>query len=250
MGDAPRWFQLYAGRNREVMSSMIHRAQTAGYGAIVVTMDTTMLGWREVDLTNAYLPFFTGDGIANYLSDPAFLSRLETSPADDPQAALAEWLRTFVSPAFGWPDVDFIRGVTKLPLLLKGILHPADAELAIAHGADGIIVSNHGGRQVDGAVGAADALPAVVDAVRGRVPVLMDSGIRRGADVVKALALGAAAVFIGRPYAFALAAAGEAGVAQVIRNLHADTDLALGLSGQRSAREVDRSLLSGASTTR
>jgi len=250
MGDAPRWFQLYAGRNREVVTSMIRRAEVAGYRALVVTMDATMLGWREADLTNAYLPFLAGEGIANYLSDPAFLSRLTKSPADDPKAAIAEWLRIFVNPAFGWADVDFIRGVTKLPLLLKGILHPKDADLAVAHGADGVIVSNHGGRQVDGAVGAADALPAVVDAVRGRVPVLMDSGIRRGADVVKALALGAAAVLIGRPYAFALAVAGEAGVRQVIRNLQADIDLELGLSGQRSAREVDGSLLIGGATVR
>jgi lactate 2-monooxygenase len=149
-----------------------------------------------------------------------------------------------VNPSFSWSDVRFIRSVTKLPLLLKGILHPADAELAVSHDADGIIVSNHGGRQVDGAVAALDALPVVVDAVRGRVPVLMDSGIRRGADVVKAMALGASAVLIGRPYAYALAVAGEAGVRQVIRNLRADIDLELGLSGRDSVRGLDRSLLS------
>ena len=245
MGSAARWFQLYAGRSREVIASMIRRAEAAGYGALVLTLDTTMLGWRETDLTNAYLPFLAGEGIVNYLSDPAFLASLHKSPQDDPRGAITEWLRIFVNPSFGWPEVDFIRGVTKLPLLLKGILHPLDADLAVAHGADGIIVSNHGGRQVDGAVGAADALPLVVDAVRGRVPVLMDSGIRRGADVLKALALGAAAVLIGRPYAFALAASGEAGVRHVIRNLQADIDLEFGLSGLRSVREADRSLLTG-----
>jgi lactate 2-monooxygenase len=244
MGDAPRWFQLYAGRSHEVISSMIRRAEAAGYSALVLTLDTTMLGWREADLTNAFLPFLNGDGIANYLSDPAFLARLAKPPNEDPQAAIAEWLRIFVNPSFGWKDVDLIRGITKLPFLLKGIMHPADAELAIQHGADGIIVSNHGGRQVDGAVGAADALPVIVDAVRGRVPVLMDSGIRRGADVLKAIALGASAVMIGRPYAFGLAAAGEAGVRQVIRNLQADTDLEMGLSGLRSISEIGPSLLS------
>jgi lactate 2-monooxygenase len=244
MGDAPRWFQLYAGRSHEVIASMIGRAEAAGYSALVLTLDTTMLGWREADLTNAYLPFLNGDGIANYLSDPAFLARLAKPPKEDPQAAIAEWLRIFVNPSFGWKDVDLIRGITKLPFLLKGIMHPSDAELAIQHGADGIIVSNHGGRQVDGAVGAADALPVIADAVRGRVPVLMDSGIRRGADVLKAIALGASAVMIGRPYAFALAAAGEAGVRQVIRNLQADTDLEMGLSGLRSVREIGPALLS------
>ena len=244
MGDAPRWFQLYAGRSHEVITSMIRRAEAAGYSALVLTLDTTMLGWRETDLTNAFLPFLNGHGIANYLSDPAFLGRLAKPATDDPKAAIAEWLRIFVNPAFGWNDVDRIRGITKLPFLLKGIMHPADAELAIQHGADGIIVSNHGGRQVDGAVGAADALPVIVDAVRGRVPVLMDSGIRRGADVLKAIALGASAVMIGRPYAFALGAAGEAGVRHVIRNLQADTDLEMGLSGLRSVSEIGPSLLS------
>jgi lactate 2-monooxygenase len=244
MGDAPRWFQLYAGRSHEVISSMIRRAEAAGYSALVLTLDTTMLGWREADLANAFLPFLNGDGIANYLSDPAFLARLAKPPKEDPKAAIAEWLRIFVNPSFGWNDVDRIRGTTKLPFLLKGIMHPADAELAIQHGADGIIVSNHGGRQVDGAAGAADALPLVVAAVRGRVPVLMDSGIRRGADVLKAIALGASAVMIGRPYAFALGAAGEAGVRHVIRNLQADTDLTMGLSGLRSVGEIGPSLLS------
>jgi lactate 2-monooxygenase len=245
MGDAPRWFQLYAGRSHEVIASMIGRAEAAGYAALVLTLDTTMLGWREADLTNAYLPFLRGDGIANYLSDPAFLASLAKPPAEDPKAAIAEWLRIFVNPSFAWKDVDRIRRATKLPFLLKGIMHPADAELAIAHGADGIIVSNHGGRQVDGAAGAADALPLVVDVVRGRVPVLMDSGIRRGADVLKAIALGASAVMIGRPYAFALGAAGEAGVRHVIRNLRADTDLEMGLSGLRSVGEIGPSLLTG-----
>ena len=243
MGDAPRWFQLYAGRSHEVITSMIRRAEAASYSALVLTLDTTMLGWREADLANAFLPFLNGDGIANYFADPAFLSRLAKSPKEDPKAAIAEWLRIFVNPAFGWNNVRRIRETTKLPFLLKGIMHPADAELAIAHGADGIIVSNHGGRQVDGAAGAADALPVIAATVRGRIPILMDSGIRRGADVLKAIALGASAVMIGRPYAFALGAAGEAGVRHVIRNLQADTDLGMGLSGLRSVAEIGPSLL-------
>ena len=243
MGDAPRWFQLYPGRSREVTASMIRRAEAAGYRAIVVTLDTTMLGWRETDLANAYLPFLAGQGIANFLSDPAFLSRLTASPREDPRSAVVEFLKIYVNPSFTWSDVDFLRQQTTLPLLLKGILHPDDAKLAIAHGADGIIVSNHGGRQVDGAVAALDALPVVVEAVGARVPVLMDSGIRRGADVLKALALGATAVLLGRPYAYALAAAGEAGVRRVIRNLHAEIDLELGLAGRRSVRDLDASLL-------
>lgn len=243
MGPTPCWFQLYASKSREIIASMIKRAEAAGYRALVVTLDTTMLGWRETDLRHAFLPFLAGEGIANYLSDPAFLARLKKSPREDPRAAVLEWLQVFVNPAFNWQDVKFIRDTTKLPMLLKGILHPEDARLAVSHGVDGIIVSNHGGRQVDGAVAAADALPLVVDAVGGRVPVLMDSGIRRGADVLKALALGASAVLVGRPYAFALAAAGEAGVRQVIRNLMADIDLELGLSGRRSVKEVDRTLL-------
>jgi lactate 2-monooxygenase len=243
MGAAPHWFQLYPGTNRDVMSSMLRRAEAAGYSAVVVTLDTTMLGWREVDLQQAYLPFLQGQGLANYFSDPAFRAALPNPPEEDPRSAILYFLSIFVNPRFSWPDIDFLRTQTRLPILLKGILHPADAALALDHGVDGIIVSNHGGRQVDGATAALDALPLVVDAVAGRVPVLMDSGIRRAADVLKARALGATAVLLGRPYAYALAAAGEAGVLQVIRNLMAEIDLELALSGRRSLAEVDRSLL-------
>jgi lactate 2-monooxygenase len=243
MGGAPRWFQLYPGTNRDVMSSMLRRAEAAGYSAVVVTLDTTMLGWREVDLQQAYLPFVQGQGLANYFSDPAFRAALPRPPEADPRSAILYFLSIFVNPRFSWPDIDFLRTQTRLPILLKGILHPADAALALDHGVDGIIVSNHGGRQVDGATAALDALPLVAEAVAGRVPVLMDSGIRRAADVLKARALGATAVLLGRPYAYALAAAGEAGVRQVIRNLLAEIDLELALSGRRSLAEVDRSLL-------
>jgi lactate 2-monooxygenase len=243
MGAAPHWFQLYPGTNRDVMSSMVRRAEAAGYSAVVVTLDTTMLGWREVDLQQAYLPFLQGQGLANYFSDPAFRAALPKPPEEDPRSAILYFLSIFVNPRFSWPDIDFLRQQTRLPIVLKGILHPADAALALDHGVDGIIVSNHGGRQVDGATAALDALPLVAEAVAGRGPVLMDSGIRRAADVLKARALGATAVLLGRPYAYALAAAGEAGVRQVIRNLLAELDLELALSGRRSMAEVDRSLL-------
>ncbi len=240
---APRWFQLYPARSRDVMASLVARAERSGYTAVVVTLDTTMLGWRETDLRNRYLPFLQGQGLANYLSDPAFRALLPAPPEQDPRAAVQAFLGTYVHPGFSWDDLAFVRASTRLPLLLKGIVHPDDARRALDAGADGVIVSNHGGRQVDGAIGALDALPAVVEAVAGRAPVLMDSGIRRGADVLKALALGARAVGFGRPYAYALAVAGEAGVRHALRCLLADLDLALGLCGQASVADVDATLL-------
>lgn len=243
MGDAPRWFQLYWGKDPEVTASMLHRAEEAGYTAIVVTLDTSMLSWREKDLENAYLPFLQGEGIANYISDSAFCSKLKKAPEEDMAAAIQYFIHIFSNASLTWENLKFLREHTKLPILLKGILHPEDAQLALEHGADGIIVSNHGGRQVDGAIAAVDALPKITEAVDGRVPVLMDSGIRRGTDVVKALALGASAVLIGRPYMYGLAVAGEAGVKQIIRNLLADFDLTMALSGKKSVNEIERSLL-------
>lgn len=243
MGDAPRWFQLYPARNMDVMASMIGRAERAGYEALVVTLDTTMLGWRERDLRLGYLPFLQGEGLANYLTDPAFRALLPKPPEEDPQAAVVQFLSVYVNPGFTWKDLGFIRERWKRPLLVKGITHPDDASEAVARGVDGIIVSNHGGRQVDGAVAALDALPGVVAAVAGRVPVLFDSGVRRGADVLKAIALGARAVGIGRPYLYAMAVAGEAGVRRFLRNLSADVDLTLGLAGRRTLAEVDASMV-------
>jgi isopentenyl diphosphate isomerase/L-lactate dehydrogenase-like FMN-dependent dehydrogenase len=245
MGDVPRWFQLYPGRNRDVMVSLVRRAEAAGYRAIVVTLDTAMLGWRETDLANGYLPFVAGEGIANYLTDPAFLGLLPKSPHEDPRGAVTAFFQIFSNTAFAWPEVKFLRDQTRLPVLLKGILHPDDARVALEHGVDGIVVSNHGGRQVDGAVATLDALPRVVDVVRGRVPVLLDGGIRRGADVLKAIALGAPAVLLGRPYGYGLAVAGERGVRRVIRNLLAEIDIELALAGRRSMAEVDRTLVGG-----
>lgn len=246
MGDAPKWFQLYPARNRDVMASMIERAQAAGYEALVVTLDTTMLGWRERDLKLGYLPFLQAEGVANYFSDPAFRALLPKPPEEDPQSAVLTFLAVYVNPAFTWEDLKFIRERTRVPLLLKGITHPDDAVRALDYGVDGIVVSNHGGRQVDGAVAALDALPEVCAAVGGRVPVLFDSGVRRAADVLKALALGARAVLIGRPYLYAMAVAGEAGVRMVIRNLMAELDLTLGLCGLSSIAEVDRGLVTEA----
>ena len=242
-GNGERWFQLYPGKNRDVMQSALSRAEASGYSAIVVTLDTTMLGWRERDLGNAYLPFLQGQGIATYVSDPAFRALLPKPPEEDPRSAVMLMLSLFSNPRFTWDDVDWLRTATKLPLLLKGITDADDAATAVDRGMDGIIVSNHGGRQVDGAIATLDALPEVNAAVDGRVPILLDSGVRRGADVLKAIALGASAVLIGRPYAYALASDGEAGVRHLIRTLMADVDITLALSGRTSVERLDRSLI-------
>ncbi|MGM0841383.1 MAG: lactate 2-monooxygenase [Bacillota bacterium] len=243
MGNSPRWFQLYWSNDREIAASMLERAEASGYSAIVVTLDAPMMAWRESDLENAYLPFLSGEGVGNYVSDPVFRSMLKDPPEVDGKAAATLWSKVFGNASLTWDDLEFLRDHTSLPILLKGILHPEDAKLAIDHGMDGIIVSNHGGRQVDGAVGALDSLPAICQVVNGRIPVLFDSGIRRGADVVKALALGASSVLLGRPYMYGLTLAGEQGVKEVIRNILADLDLTLALSGQASVSELDPSLL-------
>ncbi|WP_240375632.1 lactate 2-monooxygenase [Bacillus piscicola] len=242
-GDSPKWYQLYWNEDNDMNASLLKRAEQAGYSAIVVTLDTTLVAWRERDLRNAYLPFLLGEGIGNYLHDPVFCSKLEKVPYEDMEAAINAYLKVFGNTRVTWDDIDFLRKHTSLPIILKGILHPEDARLALHHGVDGIVVSNHGGRQVDGSVPAIDALPRVAEVVRGRIPVLMDSGIRRGADVLKALALGADSVMIGRPFVYGLAVAGEKGVEQVIRNLIADIDLTLALSGKKSIGEIDRSLI-------
>jgi isopentenyl diphosphate isomerase/L-lactate dehydrogenase-like FMN-dependent dehydrogenase len=263
LGDSPRWFQLYWSRSDELVASLVSRAEAAGCEAIVVTLDTTLLGWRTRDLDQAYLPFLRGKGIAQYTSDPVF-NRIvaEPPPADaperpDPKPTLAA-LRTLLElrrsgasraqvqrfveiysrPTLTWEHLSFLRERTKLPILLKGILHPDDARRALEVGMDGIVVSNHGGRQVDGGVATLAALPGIVDAVGGRAPVLLDSGVRSGADIVKALALGARAVLIGRPYVYGLALAGETGVREVLENLAADFDLTLGLAGRASVAEL------------
>ena len=241
-GDGPRWYQLYWPNDPDLAESFLERAGAAGYSAIVVTLDVPMLAWRPRDLQAAYLPFLRSEGLANYLSDPVFLSRLESSPEDDPMAAVLRWVSVFPHPHLTWDRLSFLKEHTSLPVLLKGVLHPDDARRAIDAGVDGLVVSNHGGRQVDGAIATLDALPRVVEAAGG-IPVLLDSGVRTGADVVKALALGARAVLIGRPYVWGLGLAGEDGVRHVIRSILAELDLTMALAGAASIEEVDRSIL-------
>ncbi len=243
MGDAPRWFQLYPARSRDIAASMVRRAEAAGYSAMMVTLDTPVLGWREQDLRLGYLPFLEGKGIANYLTDPVFRASLSKPPEEDPRAAIMQFLGVFTNPSFGWNDVDWLRSQTALPILLKGVVHPDDARKAIDHGVDGIVVSNHGGRQLDGGIGTMDALPAIVEAVDDKGSVLLDSGVRRGADVIKAIALGARAALVGRPYAYAMACHGEAGVRHLLRCMMAEIDLELALCGLTSVSGISRELL-------
>lgn len=271
MGDSPRWFQLYWSKNDDLVASFASRAEACGCEAIVVTLDTTMLGWRPRDLELGYLPFLRGKGIAQYVTDPVFTAALG-APAPPPAgqgrpnakavgallqmtrkypapflatlrskrglAAVQQFIATYSRPSLTWDDLPFLRARTKLPIVLKGILHPDDARRALDAGIDGVIVSNHGGRQVDGAVATLDALPGVVAAVDGRIPVLLDSGVRGGADAFKAIALGATAVCVGRPYAYALALAGEAGVRELLLNWLADFELTMGLAGCASVRDI------------
>jgi isopentenyl diphosphate isomerase/L-lactate dehydrogenase-like FMN-dependent dehydrogenase len=280
MGEAPRWFQLYWSTSDELAASLVRRAEASGCDAIVVTLDTTLFGWRPRDLDLAFLPFSLAKGIAQYTSDPVFQRLVEErlrEPAPPagritpeavrslveltrrypgsfwrnlrsgtPRAAVRLFLDIYSRPSLTWDDLSFLRSATTLPILLKGVLDPEDARIAVDRGVSGIVVSNHGGRQVDGATASIDALPAVVDAVGDRVPVLLDSGIRGGADVFKALALGARAVLVGRPYVYGLALAGEKGVREVIRNLLAEFDLTMGLSGCRSISEVAEARLAHA----
>jgi isopentenyl diphosphate isomerase/L-lactate dehydrogenase-like FMN-dependent dehydrogenase len=247
MGNSPRWFQLYWVNDREIAMSLVRRATASGYGAIVVTLDTLTLGWRPRDLQKAYLPFVTGEGCAQFFSDPVFRSRLSRPPEEDLLAAAVTMLRTFPNLGLTWDDLAWLRGETELPLLVKGVLTGEDALRAREAGVDGIVVSNHGGRQVDGAVAALDALVEVRETLGPEAVVLMDSGIRGGPDVLKALALGADAVLLGRPYVYGLAVGGQEGVEAVIRQLLAETDLTLALMGGTSARELDSSWIAASS---
>ncbi|MEA2459716.1 MAG: lactate 2-monooxygenase, partial [Thermoleophilaceae bacterium] len=237
-GDGTRWFQLYWPSDPELAKSFLRRAEAAGYEAILVTLDTTLLAWRPRDLQAGYLPFLKGVGVANYFSDPVFRQGLEKPPEEDLQAAVGHWITAFSNPTISWDKLSFLRENTELPILLKGILHPDDARMAVDHGMDGVVVSNHGGRQVDGAIGTLDALPAVAEAVPDDFPVLLDSGIRSASDAFKAIALGASAVLLGRPYVWALAVGGEDGVAQLLRGFLAELDLTLALSGNTAFSDV------------
>lgn len=243
MGDGLRWFQLYPPKNRDLTISFVQRAEASGYKAIVITVDSTLLGWRETDLRNAYLPFLTGQGMGNYFTDPVFRSMLKETPEQNIQQAVLTALDEGNNTCFTWEEFDFIRKQTQLPILIKGITHPDDAIMALKRGVDGIIVSNHGGRQLDGAISTLDALPHIVEVIQGKIPILLDSGIRRGADILKAIALGASAVLVGRPYAYALAVAGEIGVRETIQNLIAETELQLAISGRKSIMDIDPSLI-------
>jgi lactate 2-monooxygenase len=247
LGAAPRWFQLYWVNDRDVVASLVRRAEDAAYGAIVVTLDTLTLGWRDRDLRKPYLPFITGEGCAQFFSDPVFRSRLERPPEEDVLAAAAAMLATFPNLGLTWDDLDWLRAQTVLPVLVKGVLTAEDAVRARDSGVDGIVVSNHGGRQVDGAVAALDALVEVREALGPEAVVMMDGGIRRGSDVLKALALGADAVLLGRPFAYGLAVGGQEGVETVIRHLIAETDLTLALIGGTRATDLDESWIAASS---
>ncbi|WP_135821140.1 alpha-hydroxy-acid oxidizing protein [Halostella litorea] len=243
LGGTPGWFQLYWSSDDDLTASLLERAEAAGYEAVVVTLDTPLLGWRERDIDLGYLPFMEGEGVANYFEDPVFRESLSGPPEENVDAAVAQFLDVFSDASHTWEDLADLAGMTDLPVVVKGVLHPEDAALALDHGADGVVVSNHGGRQVDGAVAAAEALPDVRERVGPDVPVLFDSGIRRGADAVRALALGADAVLLGRPYVYGLALGGQAGVAAVVDNFLADLDLTVALSGVTDVADLDRSAL-------
>ncbi len=276
MNNSPRWFQLYWSKSNDLVSSLVKRAEAAGCSAITVTLDTTLLGWRIQDLDLAYLPFLRGKGIAQYVSDPVFNKLLDEPEVEEaierklsfetifnvvelmrnypggflnnlktkrPLKAVRKFISIYSRPSLTWNDLSFLREQTTLPIILKGILHPDDARLALDHGMDGIIVSNHGGRQVDGAISTIEALPDIIKIIDGKIPVLLDSGIRSGADMFKAIALGAHAVCIGRPFVYGLALAGEQGVIEVLKNFYADFELTMGLAGCKSIEEIKNTSL-------
>jgi lactate 2-monooxygenase len=234
-GGTPGFFQLYTPSDRELAESLVHRAEAAGFAGIVVTLDTWVTGWRPRDLATSNFPQLRGHCLANYTSDPVFQARLGDA-AGDTNATVGQWVKLFAN-ALTWDDLPWLRSITTLPLLLKGICHPDDARRAIDAGVDGIYCSNHGGRQADGGLPALDCLPGVVAAAGGR-PVLFDSGVRSGADVIKALALGATAVGVGRPYAWGLALGGADGIVHVLRSLLAEADLIMAVDGYPSLGDL------------
>lgn len=235
---ASKWFQLYfSSANPELSYSMVERAEKAGYEAIVVTVDTVMAGWRETDMRNQFSPLALGFARGNYYNDPVFMNSL---PNDDHDTFVAKVLENIHHPGLSWKHIAELKKRTNLPLLLKGIMHPEDAKIALEYEIDGIIVSNHGGRQLDGVIASIDALPPVVEAVEGKIPVLLDSGVRRGIDAVKALALGADAVCIGRPFLYGLAVLGQQGVEKVLERMVQETEVSLGLSGINDLSQISK----------
>jgi L-lactate dehydrogenase (cytochrome) len=237
-GEGPRWFQLYWPNDRQLAESFVKRAEEAGYGAIVLTVDTFIPGWKARDLQQAWLPFLNGMGVANYFQDPVFRAALEKAPEEDPGMATGHFLGVQANPALSWDDLAWLREQTELPIVVKGIQHAGDAREAVARGIDGIVVSNHGGRQVDGAIGSLDALPEIAEAAGEDLAILFDSGIRGGADAIKALALGADAVCLGRPYVWGLALEGQQGVETVLKMVLAELDLTMALCGYTSPDQL------------
>ncbi|KHD77395.1 alpha-hydroxy-acid oxidizing protein [Actinoplanes utahensis] len=277
MGDASRWFQLYWSKDEGLVDSLIARAEAAGAGALVVTLDTTVLGWRPQDLNLGSLPFSRGEGIAQYTSDPRFREIAAARPAQPagevtlgairtllamtrnhpggfwnnlrspaPRASVETFLDIYSNPGLSWDHLATLRDRTRLPVVLKGILHPDDARRAFDLGADAVVVSNHGGRQIDNAIASLDALVTIRDALGPDPVLLFDSGIRTGADVFTALALGANAVLLGRPYMYGLALAGQRGVEDVITNVVAELDLTMALAGTPDIAAITRSALAAA----
>jgi len=230
---ATKWFQLYWSTNEEIAFSMAARAEEAGFEAIVLTVDTVMLGWREEDVRNQFSPLKLGYARGNYMNDPVFTATL---PDDSFESYVQGVLQNVFHPTLNWEHVRELKKRTNLPILLKGILHPEDAKHAIDNGIDGIIVSNHGGRQLDGVIGSLDALPAIVKVVNGQIPIILDSGIYRGMDALKALALGANAVAIGRPFVYGLALEGQQGVEKVMTNLYDELKVSIALAGATSVK--------------
>ncbi|WP_342535312.1 alpha-hydroxy acid oxidase [Lysinibacillus sp. FSL K6-1151] len=230
---ATKWFQLYWSTNEEIAFSMVARAEAAGFEAIVLTVDTVMLGWREEDVRNQFSPLKLGYARGNYMNDPVFTATL---PDDSFESYVQGVLQNVFHPTLNWKHVRELKKRTNLPILLKGILHPEDAKLAIDNGIDGIIVSNHGGRQLDGVIGSLDALPAIAKVVNGQIPIILDSGVYRGMDALKALALGADAVAIGRPFVYGLALEGQQGVEKVMTNLYDELKVSIALAGATSIK--------------
>jgi isopentenyl-diphosphate delta-isomerase len=241
LGETTKWFQFYWSSDRAVAESFLDRAEASGYDAIVFTVDAPTLGWRDRLLERGYYPFLEGEGVANYLSDPAFRDGLEAPPEQDMQAAVDRFLEIFGDESLTWSDLEYLADYTDLPVVLKGVLHPEDARLALEHGADAVQVSTHGGRQVDGSITALEALPEVAEAVGEEAPVLFDSGVRRGSQVFKALACGADAAMIGRPFAYGLGLDGQPAVEWVLENIIAEFDLTMGLAGYDDAAAIDSS---------